>query len=70
MALRRMVDSLRPRYVVGIGTFATRRAEIALDGMKVSIGRILHPSPASPSANRGWAAQATRQLIELGIRLP
>ncbi|MCH9002059.1 MAG: single-stranded DNA-binding protein [Planctomycetes bacterium] len=69
-ALRRTVESLRPRYVVGIGAFATRRAEIALAGMNVSIGRILHPSPASPMANRGWAAQATRQLIELGIRLP
>ncbi len=30
-------------------------------------GRILHPSPASPQANRGWAEQAVRQLQELGV---
>ncbi len=30
-------------------------------------GRILHPSPASPQANRGWAEQAVRQLRELGV---
>jgi single-strand selective monofunctional uracil DNA glycosylase len=31
------------------------------------IGRILHPSPASPAANRGWAEAATRQLADLGV---
>ena len=31
------------------------------------IGRILHPSPASPRANRGWAEAATRELEDLGV---
>lgn len=31
------------------------------------IDDILHPSPASPAANRGWAEQATRRLVELGV---
>ncbi|HAE10628.1 MAG TPA: single-stranded DNA-binding protein, partial [Opitutae bacterium] len=31
------------------------------------IGKILHPSPASPAANRGWAEAAARQLEEQGI---
>ena len=31
------------------------------------VGRILHPSPASPRANRGWAAAATEELIALGV---
>jgi len=31
------------------------------------IGRVLHPSPASPAANRGWAEAATRQMIEQEI---
>jgi single-strand selective monofunctional uracil DNA glycosylase len=35
----------------------------------VEIGRIPHPSPASPAANRGWAEQAERALADLGIRL-
>jgi len=37
---------------------------------KPRIGRILHPSPASPAANRGWAEAACRQLGALGVRLP
>jgi single-strand selective monofunctional uracil DNA glycosylase len=33
------------------------------------IGRILHPSPASPAANRGWSRQVEAQLAGLGIDL-
>jgi len=33
----------------------------------VRIGRILHPSPASPAANRGWAEQATAQMLDQGV---
>ena len=69
-ALRRTVDHLRPAQVIGVGAFAEARARIALDGMDLAIGRILHPSPASPVANRGWAPQATAQLTRLGIRIP
>jgi single-strand selective monofunctional uracil DNA glycosylase len=67
-ALRATVALLRPRHVVGVGAFAAERARRALPGTGVAIGTILHPSPASPLANRGWAAQARRQLAELGIR--
>jgi len=68
-ALRRTVEILRPRHVVGVGAFATGRALHALDGLDVTVGTVLHPSPASPLANRGWAAQARRQLTMLGIEL-
>ncbi len=69
-ALRRTVEYLRPRLVVGVGAFAEGRAATALADSGVEIGRILHPSPASPAANRGWADAATRQLRELGVALP
>ena len=69
-SLRHSVECLGPRIVVGVGAFAESRARAALDGMDVIVGRILHPSPASPAANRGWAEQATRELRELGIDLP
>jgi len=69
-ALRRTVEYLQPKMVVGVGAFAKGRALSALDGIDVAIGRILHPSPASPAANRGWAEQATRELRELGVDLP
>jgi single-strand selective monofunctional uracil DNA glycosylase len=69
-ALRHTVEHLRPEMVVGVGAFAEGRARAALDDIDVAIGRILHPSPASPAANRGWAEQATRELRELGVDLP
>jgi single-strand selective monofunctional uracil DNA glycosylase len=69
-ALRLMVQALEPVLVIGVGAFAEQRAASALAGLNVRIGRILHPSPASPLANRGWAGQAEGQLRELGIRLP
>jgi single-strand selective monofunctional uracil DNA glycosylase len=71
-ALRRLVETLSFRYVVGVGGFAEARARSALAPSRASdaitIGRILHPSPASPAANRGWAQQAEQQLAELGIK--
>jgi single-strand selective monofunctional uracil DNA glycosylase len=69
-ALRRTVEHLQPELLVGVGAFAERRASAALDSLDIRIGRILHPSPASPAANRGWADQATRELRELGITVP
>jgi single-strand selective monofunctional uracil DNA glycosylase len=69
-ALRRTVECLGPELVVGVGAFAEARALAALDGLKVEIGRILHPSPASPAANRGWAQHAAGELRELGLDLP
>jgi single-strand selective monofunctional uracil DNA glycosylase len=69
-ALRHTVELLEPRLVIGIGAFAERRARIALGDDAPRIGRILHPSPASPAANRGWAEAATEQLRELGVDVP
>jgi single-strand selective monofunctional uracil DNA glycosylase len=68
-ALRQVVRLLRPRIVVGVGGFAERRARAALSETGVDIGTILHPSPASPLANRGWAATIERQLAALGVEL-
>ncbi len=69
-ALRRLVRCCRPRRVIGVGAFAAGRAEAALGSTAPPIGTILHPSPASPAANRGWAAQAERQLHAMGVVLP
>jgi single-strand selective monofunctional uracil DNA glycosylase len=69
-ALARIVDELRPSVVVGVGVFARDRALAALSGFSGTIGTVLHPSPASPKANRGWAAIAAKELTELGVKLP
>jgi len=81
-ALRQMVAALRPKYVIGVGGWAEGRVRAALlEGSHEAtrprshegslglpiIGRILHPSPASPAANRGWAKQAEKDLHTLGI---
>ncbi|HAY99607.1 MAG TPA: single-stranded DNA-binding protein, partial [Opitutae bacterium] len=65
--LRDLVDVLQPDWVIGVGAFAEIRAKEALFGYDLKVGRILHPSPASPAANRGWAEQAEAQLKTLGV---
>ena len=60
---------LEPEYAVGVGAFAEAcLARVAAQiGMKPIIGKILHPSPASPAANRDWAGTAEKQLRALGV---
>jgi single-strand selective monofunctional uracil DNA glycosylase len=64
--LRHVVAALRPHWVIGVGGFAAGRASAVLGADAGRLGKILHPSPASPAANRGWAEAATRQLEALG----
>jgi len=67
--LAEVVRALRPEFVVGVGGFAREKAEIAVAtaGSSAKVGTVLHPSPASPAANRGWARQAEEQLRALGV---
>jgi single-strand selective monofunctional uracil DNA glycosylase len=65
--LQAIVKALEPEWLIGVGAFAEQQAAEALADDGTRIGRILHPSPASPAANRGWAEQATAQLEALGI---
>lgn len=63
-----VVKATDAEWIIGIGSFAEAQAQRALLKLPgVRIGRILHPSPASPAANRGWTEQATRQMRELGL---
>ena len=66
--LRAVVEALQPEWLIGVGGFAEAQAlkqQPHFPGLKV--GRILHPSPASPAANRDWAGEATKQLVKLGV---
>jgi single-strand selective monofunctional uracil DNA glycosylase len=65
--LLRILEILEPEWLIGVGDFAVKRGASVSEKLKkpVRIGRILHPSPASPAANRGWAKKAT--LVELGV---
>jgi single-strand selective monofunctional uracil DNA glycosylase len=76
--LIQLVELYQPEWVVGVGGFARKKLD-SLFGPKATstrvehghvpgkIGTVLHPSPASPAANRGWPEAAERQLIEQGI---
>jgi single-strand selective monofunctional uracil DNA glycosylase len=67
--------ALAPDFAIGIGAFAEKRLRAVLgadwvDGAlarSIRVGQILHPSPASPAANRGWEEAAERQLAALGV---
>ncbi|MFA7506345.1 MAG: uracil-DNA glycosylase family protein [Burkholderiaceae bacterium] len=70
--LRRALATLAPDWAIGVGAYARQRIAAALDrrpddGASPRIATVLHPSPASPIANRGWAEAAERQLAELGV---
>lgn len=67
--LRDSIRALKPQMVIGVGKFAEDCAKRVLGDDVPKIGRILHPSPASPIANRGWAPQADKQLEALGVKL-
>jgi single-strand selective monofunctional uracil DNA glycosylase len=69
-ALRASIEALGSGLVVGVGGWAAKQAARALAGAPVRIGTMLHPSPASPRANRGGAPQAEADLKALGVDLP
>jgi single-strand selective monofunctional uracil DNA glycosylase len=64
-ALVETVRVLRPKRVVAFGGFAEARALAC--GLEPPVSKVLHPSPASPAANRGWAAQVDAALAALGV---
>jgi single-strand selective monofunctional uracil DNA glycosylase len=62
-----VVDILNIEVAIGVGGFAEQRLRATFPEARLEIGRILHPSPASPAANRDWAGTATRELRALGV---
>ncbi|MCA9557577.1 MAG: single-stranded DNA-binding protein [Myxococcales bacterium] len=67
-ALRRTIEHFAPRYVIGVGKFAEKKARQIADDLDVIIGSVPHPSPASPLANQGWAPLMDAALADLGVR--
>jgi single-strand selective monofunctional uracil DNA glycosylase len=65
-SLARIVEILQPEKLIGVGAFAEKQlASVKEDHQQ--LGKILHPSPASPAANRDFPGTATQQLIALNI---
>lgn len=71
--LRRMIEALRPETLIGIGRYAEGCAQSANEalGGDLQVLRILHPSPASPLANRDggryWRAQVDHVFAQAGV---
>jgi single-strand selective monofunctional uracil DNA glycosylase len=64
-----LIDLYRPAWVVGIGGFAEKcsgkcvqLASAKNQSIDTRIGKLLHPSPASPAANKNWEQKALEQL--------
>jgi len=67
--LASLLEILSPDWAVGVGAFAESKLIAVSKGLASPprVARILHPSPASPAANRGWDKAALSQLQEAGI---
>ncbi len=71
--LRELVEALEPKRLIGIGKVAEgalRRIFSDEQERSYPIGSILHPSPASPLANRGWQPAAEKDFAKLGVQIP
>ena len=68
-ALLEYLALFRPAYTVGVGAFAERCLSRVVPHSEINaaVVRVLHPSPASPRANRGWAEEATSTLVSAGV---
>ncbi len=67
--LQMTLSALQPEFAVGVGAYAAKclQRAVAAGDLKLTVARILHPSPASPAANQDWAGKVTKQLEEAGI---
>jgi len=66
--LREAIATTAPDWAIGIGGFAARRLrEVLGDAAAPRVAQVLHPSPASPAANRGWSEAVDRTLSQLGV---
>jgi len=57
------IDLLNCEKLIGVGKFAQSK----LKNDKIPYYSILHPSPASPLANKGWVEKAEEQLKDIGV---
>ncbi len=63
--LRRALDLLQPEFLIGVGAYAEKC--LLRNASSGTVVRILHPSPASPIANRDWPGAAVRILETSGV---
>jgi single-strand selective monofunctional uracil DNA glycosylase len=69
-----LIALFEPQWIVGVGGFAEKCASVCVNFLAdqgavqlPQVGKMLHPSPASPAANRDWESQASKQLRDQRI---
>jgi single-strand selective monofunctional uracil DNA glycosylase len=70
------IAALQPQWLIGIGGFAEKRLRRLLEGdllesalaRRLQVGQVLHPSPASPAANRGWSEAVDQRMKAYGLQ--
>jgi len=69
--LAAVISAIEPEWLIGVGAYAEKKlietVKEYFPDKTFNMEKILHPSPASPIANRGWEPQAEKQLIEMGL---
>ena len=67
--LQTVIRALDPEHLVGVGVYAEAclKRAVQIQGSHARVSRILHPSPASPSANKDWAGKVTKQLEKTNV---
>jgi single-strand selective monofunctional uracil DNA glycosylase len=67
--LAEVLRVLQPKWIIGVGAWAEKCASRVVKRVEreIRVGRILHPSPASPAANRDWSSEVVKQFNNLGV---
>ncbi len=69
--LVQLLEITQPGLLVGVGAYALKQLELAVAELPeetrkgMVLGTILHPSPASPVANKFWPQRPREQLLAL-----
>ena len=64
-----VIQAVNPEHLVAVGAYAEtclKRVLVQAD-FQGKLTRVLHPSPASPAANKDWAGKVTEQLLQAGV---
>ena len=65
--LVRLIDILQPRCLIGVGGYALKQLALADKSSDTPhiLASILHPSPASPMANKQWPEKPRAQIAAI-----
>ena len=67
--LMEVIETVDPEHLVAVGTYAEGclKRVVTNTDCQAKLTRILHPSPASPAANKDWSGKVTAQLLKAEI---